>query len=812
MLCAASLPALAADAERPAPAPTDKIAGAYLVFMSADPVVTYRGGVSGLDPTAVTAGDALDTNDQAVAAYASHLLTGHDVALSSAGVDPAVKLYDYVYAANGFAALLTPSEAAAIATQPDVLAIVHDEMRRPATDSTPDFLDITDPRGPWATGYTGEGVVIGVIDTGIWPEHPSFADDGRYRPLVDGFSGAACEFGSGPADAPFECGGKVVSAQAFNAGFTADPSRVIAPSDHLSTRDATGHGSHTAATAAGNQSVPLELESADVPRSISGIAPRARIAAYKACWLSDAGTVGCAVSDLVAAIDQAVADGVDVISYAISADSTVLGADDIAFMYAAAAGVMVAAAAGNGGSTAGSIRSPGTAPWVTTVAASSEDRGFRSALTLGDGTVIEGLTLADDTAPLPLLDAADLGNPTCDPSEDFTESIAGAMVLCEQSPLDLGAVATALSLRGGARMIVASDGAGAVARTGLPLLAVDPQDGARISAYIAGADGVATGSLSAPASTAVTPSIIAPFSARGPNPLAPDILKPDVTAPGIGIIAASTPASATLGSQSGFAAESGTSIAAAHVAGVYALIRQAHPTWSAAAAKSALVTTANREVWIDEDLTPADALAAGSGLIQPGGAIARRGTPFNPGLVYETGAEDAIGFLCGLDLAGIGSAVRCGGAAIAARDFNLPSIGVASVVGTATITRTVTSVADKTRVFEARIDAPPGFFVEVNPATITIAPGESAQYQLTITPTRACRRVAAGFAGLGLRGLPGHQPDHGPRRSAGGSGRSLRDRHDRHGQPRGLVRVHRRLRRHPARPGGAASHPRRGRR
>lgn len=744
MLCAASFPAFAADGPPPT-TPPDKIAGAYLVLLDGEPVVAYTGGVPGLDATAVTVAGDLDPSSAAVSAYAAHLRSRHDDALRRAGIGPDAKVYDYTHALDGFAAVLTPAEAASLAAQPGVNGVLRDEMRTTASDSTPDFLGLTDPRGPWATGYTGEGVVVGVIDTGIWPEHASFADEPVAGSTPPEFDGTACDFGDAvpgatahnAADAAFTCNHKIVAAEAFSAGFTSSPDRAIAATDYLSARDASGHGTQTAAIAAGNRGVATGLDTTGLPIMVSGVAPGAHVAAYKSCWTADGGDVGCATSDLVAAIDRAVADGVDVIAYAVTSQGTAIGVDDIALMYAASAGILVAAPAGNGGPGEGSTASPGTTPWVTSVAAASEDRALRARLALGDGTTIEATGVGAATSTLPLIDAAELGNAACDPDGTFAESVAGSIVLCAGSELAPPDITRAVADQGGAAVVLVAGLGDTRSTTGsaaLPLISIDAAGAARLAGYLEESGDSAVAMLGDGVRAQVTGSVVAPFSARGPNPLTPDILKPDVTAPGVAILAAAPPGAQA---RDGFAVHSGTSAAAAHVAGVYALMRQAHPTWSAAAAASALVTTASREVWTDDDLTPAGALAAGAGLIRPGGAITRRGTLFNPGLVYERSLADHLGLLCGLGGGGIADSVACASRPVAARDLNMPSVAVADVVGTTTVVRTVTSVADKARTFEAQVDAPPGFFVEVEPARITLAPGETARFALTLTPTRA---------------------------------------------------------------------------
>ncbi|HEU5114126.1 MAG TPA: S8 family serine peptidase, partial [Acidimicrobiia bacterium] len=152
----------------------------YVVLMAGEPVVAYEGGVPGLAGTAPPEGEKVDRNSAAVRAYRGHLHSQHVEAASAAGVSSSAILIDYEFALNGFTAVLTPAEAEKLAAQKNVISVVRDELRQLHTDTSPDFLGLTDGGGAWDSGITGEGVVIGVIDTGIWPEHPSFADDGSY--------------------------------------------------------------------------------------------------------------------------------------------------------------------------------------------------------------------------------------------------------------------------------------------------------------------------------------------------------------------------------------------------------------------------------------------------------------------------------------------------------------------------------------------------------------------------------------------------------------------------------------------------------
>jgi subtilisin family serine protease len=200
--------------------------------------------------------------------------------------------------------MLTADEANRLRNQKGVMAVIRDELRQLHTDTSGEFLGLTDAGGAYDTGYDGEGVVVGIIDTGIWPEHPSFADDGSY---VDPGLNVPCDIGDvthNPEDVPFDCNDKLIGARDMRSLYNS----LIGPELYNSARDADGHGSHTASTAAGNADVPAEIFGID-RGTITGIAPRAHIIAYKGC-----GELGCFTGDLADAIDQAVEDGVNVIN------------------------------------------------------------------------------------------------------------------------------------------------------------------------------------------------------------------------------------------------------------------------------------------------------------------------------------------------------------------------------------------------------------------------------------------------------------------------------------------------------------------
>ena len=260
-------------------------------------------------------------------------------------------------------------------------------------------------------------------------------------------------------------------------------------------------------------------------------------------------------------------------------------------------------------------------------------------------------------------------------------------------------------------------------------------------AYIQSAGAGATASMSGGQKVDAQPNVMAAFSSRGPNLLSEDIISPDVTAPGVNILAGNTPA-ALLGSPGElFQAISGTSMASPHVAGIYALVKQAHPDWSPAAAKSALMTTARQDIVKEDGVSPADPFDMGAGHVRPAGNLHQKGSLYNPGLVYDAGFNDYLGYVCDVAPEAISPAtcarLEADGYATSAENLNLASIGVSDVTGFATITRTITNVAHKALTWHADIDVPDGFTATVTPDEIRLEPGESASFDVTFTRTTA---------------------------------------------------------------------------
>lgn len=730
----------------PVPVAMPQKSSTYVVFMRSDPAITYQGDIAGLPATEPGEGEKLDRTSTAVTRYVQRLRTEQDAALRAAGADPATKLASYTYATSGFAARLTPSQAAALRAQPNVAFVMRDQILHLQTDASPDFLGLTAPNGPWASGLTGEGVVVGVLDTGIWPEHPSFADDGTYPPLPpSAFSGTGCEFGNAafnPDDQPFECNGKLLAAKSYGDVFHEGTGAGLAPGSYLSARDEDGHGTHTASTAAGNHGVPATLLGVD-RGTVSGIAPRARVSVYKVCWSGAEGD-GCSSGDIVAAIDDAVADGVDVINFSVGSDTATLSPDAIAFLFANDAGVLVAASAGNAGPGFGTVGSPAVSPWVTSVGASTQLRDFRGTVALGDGQVFEGVTVTGGITDTPLVDAAALGNVACLADPGFPGgTVTGKVVLCERGINARVEKSQVVADAGGVGMLLYNPSLNSLNTDNhvIPTLHVDELAGAAARAYIGSAGEAATASFSGGEKVDAQPDVMAAFSSRGPNLLSPDVISPDVVAPGVNILAGNTPTALLGAPDQLFQAISGTSMSSPHVAGIYALLDQAHPDWSPAAAKSALMTTAAPVLVKEDGVSFADPFDMGAGLVSPGGNTRTKGSPYNPGLVYDAGFDDYAGYLCEAapDLV---DAAYCDdlaafGIPTTAEGLNLASIGVSDVTGPTTITRTVTNVSGQRILWRADLFTPEGYDGVVTPDRLRLAPGESATFEVTFTPTTA---------------------------------------------------------------------------
>jgi len=688
----------------------------YIVRMADDPVVAYDGGIAGLKATKPKQGKKIDPNSSRVSKYVDHLSKKHRAALAKVG---GRKVYNYYYSFNGFAARLNSSQVARLAAMPDVVSVEKDVKLQLDTNRTPGMLGLTDPGGLWdqlgGPENAGEGVIVGIIDSGIWPENPSFSDRDENGKLVfrhiPGWNGRCRPGENFPAS---DCNQKLIGATWYNAGYGGDAGTKAAfPYEFISPRDADGHGSHTASTAAGNYGVEVSVGSNDLGM-ISGMAPRARIAAYKVCWgISPDG--GCFGSDSVAAIDQAVADGVDVLNFSISGTGTnYLDAVEVAFLFAADAGVFVAASAGNSGPGAGTVAH--MSPWLATVAAGTKDDFYQGMVNLGDGSMYYGASRATATSG-DMIYAGDAGDNLCAIGLLDPVLVAGKIVVCDRGAYARVDKSLAVAIAGGTGMVLANVGPGSLNADlhYVPSVHVNVADGDAIRAYAQGTG--ATGSLEGNNFLEVEAPYVAAFSSRGPNQAGGDLLKPDIMAPGVDVLAAVSPYSA--GQDWDF--YSGTSMSSPHIAGLGALLTDAHPNWTPAMMKSALMTTATT-LTNQGNTIPGGPFAYGAGQVVPNSAV-------DPGLVYNAGFLDWFGFLCGT---GQLNSPSCPFLEIDPSDLNYPSIAIGELAGEQTIVRTVTNVGSA-GTYNVSVDAPAGIDVAVSPTSLTLASGESASYNVTFT-------------------------------------------------------------------------------
>ena len=351
------------------------------------------------------------------------------------------------------------------------------------------------------------------------------------------------------------------------------------------------------------------------------------------------------------------------------------------------------------------------------------------------------MSVTAGTDVVPLVDGAAAGGDLCISGTLDPAKVAGKIVLCRRGTNDRVDKSYAVALAGGAGMILYNNNDGESLNSDthwVPTVHLNNTNGAPVKAYVTTDPNPTAQILSGGAVMTAAPWM-AGFSSRGPNRLSADIIKPDITGPGVQILAGWSPFP-DAGEVTGelFAAIAGTSMSSPHAAGVFALLKQAHPDWSPAAAKSALMTTAHQDVMKEDGSAPADPFDMGAGHMNPGGKV-QKGSMFQPGLVYDAGYLDYLGFLCDADPSVFADpAGTCGvlesiGVATKAYDLNYPSIGVSGIPGSRTVTRTVTSVAEGIRTFNVSVDAPAGYDVTVTPATLRLKTGQSATYQVTVT-------------------------------------------------------------------------------
>jgi subtilisin family serine protease len=725
--------------------------GRYIVVLAAKAAAAYEGETPGLLATKPQNGRKLDEDSPNYKAYDANLRkTQRDVA-SQQGVTPSKQ---FTAALNGFTAELTATQAGELSKDARVLAVEPDVQNAPDYTTT-DFLKLTGEEGAWATRFGGEenagkGVVVGVIDSGYAPDNPFLqgepvqplsgpaqmgvpyrTPEGRIAMLkADGttFEGE-CQKGVGTG-AGFDgtlCNSKVVSARYFADSFL----QVVkpenrAPQELISPVDVGSHGTHTATTAAGNANVEQVLDGMSFGKG-SGVAPAAKVSVYKICWEDDnPATGGCDSSASVEAIEAAIKDGVDVLNYSISgnADSTT-DPVALAFLNAAAAGVFIAASAGNSGPGASTVNH--ASPWLTTVAASTFPSELLGTVKVSDGTLYRGASImkteVTDKPAVVAADAAAAGaaNPNlCGPGTLDTAKVTGKVVVCDRGVVDRTAKSLEVQNKGGVGMILVNltNSSEDADNHVLPTVHVNAPKSLELKSKLEG-------------NTALTVSLVkgdltdeplspapqvAGFSSRGPTLASGgDLLKPDISAPGVNVLAGVSTIG-NKGAQFGFM--SGTSMAAPHIAGFGALVLSKRPHWSPATVKSAMMTTAYPLV--NADGTPnRNPFDGGAGHIDSLRVL-------DPGLVYDSGIKDWLGFLNGQGVAT--GAPQAG--TVAAQDLNLPSIALGGLVGEVQVKRQLTALVPG--MYRPQVEMP-GFKVKVEPQALNFAKaGQIREVTLTI--------------------------------------------------------------------------------
>jgi subtilisin family serine protease len=697
-------------------------AGRYIVTFVDDPAASYDGSRKGFAATRPAAGKKLNTSSATVKAWRGHLTAGHDAALAKVG---ATKIYDYTVTNNAIAAQLTAKQATRLAKTAGVVSLEKDQLRQPATTDSPAFLGLSAAGGLWSqlggNKQAGAGTVVGVVDSGIWPESDAFKG-GTGIAVPTGWGGS-CQ--RGEEFAPTLCNDKLVGARFYVEGFN---KLNVAKEDFLSPRDGSGHGSHTSSTAAGNNGTNVTIDGKAIGTG-SGMAPGAKVSMYKVCWEGKPGiNPGCFSSDSVAAINQAVADGVDVINYSIggSSESDVLDSVEQAFRGASNAGVFVANSAGNSGPGVSTLDHP--SPWLTTVAAGTFRRAFQ-AVELGNGSRYVGASTTpslNTAAPLITALAAKAGSAsnanaqlcaagTLDPAK-----AAGKVVLCDRGVVDRIEKGFEVKRVGGVGMVMANTSANSLNGDYHPVPAVHINhiDGAAVKTYAATANPTAKIVPLTRRELAAAPQVpeVTDFSSRGPSTTTGgDILKPDITAPGNDVVAAVAPPSNHGRSWDFY---SGTSMSSPHIAGIGALMKAAHPTWLPSEIKSALMTSAG-----DTVSSANDPFAQGAGWVKPNSAA-------NPGLVYPTTATDYRRYMVGLGVHF--AAPNDTLTPVSGSELNQASIAVGKLAGVQTLTRTVRNVTGSAATFTAAATLP-GFGVTVSPKTLTLAANETKSFTVTVS-------------------------------------------------------------------------------
>jgi hypothetical protein len=689
-----------------------------VIKLDYDSVATYAGGIRGLAATSPSVtGKSLSDATAAKQRYEAYIVGKEKSFKAELGKRvPGAQLGTSLRTVYGGVAARVPANSiAGILKIAGVVAVQKDELNQPLTDSSPQFLGAPSVYSRLGTtANAGQGVIYGNLDTGVWPEHPSFADLGNL-PAPPG-PGRVCNFGDNPltpANDPFVCQHKLIGGQPFLQTYLSNPARAAAEPFHTA-RDSNGHGTHTTSTAGGNIDTNVSVLGAPLP-SIHGLAPGAWVMEYKVC-----GIQGCFDSDSAAAVGQAIVDGVDVINFSISGGTDPFSDPvELAFLDAYAADVFVSASAGNDGPGAGTVNH--LSPWVTTTAASTQTREFATTLTVhagnGDTFTMDGASITPGAGPAPIVlsSEAPYANTLCTvpaPAGTFT----GKIVACQRggnNRVDKGFNV----LQGGAVGMVLYNPTLADVETDTHWLpAVHLADGTTFVAFMNSHSGEVA---SFPAGHARNGQgdVMAAFSSRGPGG---NFIKPDVTAPGVQILAGDSPCgvgspacaeTVTEGPPGEFfQAIAGTSMSSPHDAGAAILLKAMNPAWTPGQIKSALMTTAVKSVVKEDGVTSADPFDFGAGRIQ-------LSSSWMPGLTFdETAARMAA----------------LANDPVNAVHLNIPSINAPVMPGRLSTVRTARNVSGLRMKYKAETTAPAGATISVLPRSFSLDPGQSIDLTITI--------------------------------------------------------------------------------
>ncbi|XP_061359713.1 subtilisin-like protease Glyma18g48580 [Gastrolobium bilobum] len=680
-------------------------------------------------------------------------------------------IYSYNRHINGFAAVLEEEEVAHLAKNPNVVSVFLSKEYKLHTTRSYEFLGLhrNGMNSAWQKGRFGENTIIANIDTGVWPESKSFSDEGIGPVPAKWRGGNVCQINKlrGSKNAP--CNRKLIGARFFNKAYEAFKGKL--PRSQQTARDFVGHGTHTLSTAGGNF-VPGANVFGNGNGTAKGGSPRSRVATYKVCWsLND--EASCFGADVLAAIDHAIGDGVDVISISaggLSPEEIFKDVISIGGFHALARNILLVTSAGNDGPTPGTVLN--VAPWLFTVAASTIDRDFRSTLTFGNNQQITGVSLFVNIPPnqsFSLIGAANakLANATkrdaqlCKGGTLVPAKAKGKIEACFREGKIKSVAEGQEALSAGAKGMILQN-----QKQSGNTLPSEPQSGNTFvfpdnypenltpttpSIFDITATDSTINSLT---TLRISPEktfnrrkpapVMALFSSRGPNEIQPSILKPDITAPGVNILAAYSPAASASDLPSDtrrgfpFNVLQGTSMSCPHVAGIAGLLKTLHPSWSPAAIKSAIMTTAttqdntNGPIKDEFEKTKATPFAYGSGHVQPDLAI-------DPGLVYDLSLTDYLNFLCasGYDQQLI-STLNFNRTFICSRshsitDLNYPSITLPNLgLNAVNVSRTVTNVGTPSSTYFANAQML-GFNIVVVPNSLSFKKiGEKKTFQVIV--------------------------------------------------------------------------------